>query len=59
MSVHDEYRIVINEAQRGLIMRALTNAITNDRRKPRAGAHCQYLDDLWSSCGSVRSVNAQ
>jgi hypothetical protein len=31
MSVH-EYRIVINEAQRRLIMRALTNAMANDRR---------------------------
>jgi hypothetical protein len=28
MSLHDEYRIVINEAQRRLIMRALTS----DRR---------------------------
>jgi hypothetical protein len=32
MSVHDEYRIVINEAQRRLIMRALTNALAYDRR---------------------------
>jgi hypothetical protein len=31
MSVH-EYRIVINAAQRRLIMRALTNAMANDRR---------------------------
>ena len=36
MSVHDEYRIVINEAQRRLIMRALTNAIANDRRSTDA-----------------------
>jgi hypothetical protein len=32
MSFHDEYRIVINEAQRRLIVRALTNALANDRR---------------------------
>jgi hypothetical protein len=31
MPIHDEYRIVINEAQRRLIMRALTNALANDR----------------------------
>jgi hypothetical protein len=31
MSVYDEYQIVINEAQRRLIMRALTNAMANDR----------------------------
>jgi hypothetical protein len=28
----DEYRIVINEAQRRLIIRALTNALSYDRR---------------------------
>jgi hypothetical protein len=27
MSIYDEYRIVINEGQRRLIMRALTNAL--------------------------------
>jgi hypothetical protein len=32
MSIYDEYQIVINEAQRRLIMRALTNAMANDRR---------------------------
>jgi hypothetical protein len=32
MSFHDEYRIVINEAQRRLIIRALTNALAYDRR---------------------------
>jgi hypothetical protein len=32
MSFHDEYRIVINEGQRRLIMRALTNAMAYDRR---------------------------
>jgi hypothetical protein len=35
MSVH-EYRIVINGAQRRLIIRALTNAMTNDRRSTDA-----------------------
>ena len=32
MSMHNEYRIVIDEAQRRLIMRALTNTMANDRR---------------------------
>jgi hypothetical protein len=32
----DEYTIVINEAQRRLIMRALTNAMANDRRSTEA-----------------------
>ena len=36
MSVHDKYRIVINDAQRRLIMRALTNAIANDRHSTDA-----------------------
>jgi hypothetical protein len=36
MSLYDEYRIVINEAQRRLIMRALTNAMANDRRSTDA-----------------------
>jgi hypothetical protein len=31
MTIYDEYRIVINEAQRRLIMRALTNVMANDR----------------------------
>jgi hypothetical protein len=31
MSFHDEYRIVINESQRRLIVRALTKAPANDR----------------------------
>jgi hypothetical protein len=35
MSVH-EYRIMINAAQRRLIMRALTNAMANDRRSTDA-----------------------
>jgi hypothetical protein len=32
MSIYDEYQIVITEAQRRLIVRALTNALANDRR---------------------------
>jgi hypothetical protein len=36
MSIYDEYRIVINEAQRRLIMRALTNAMADDRRSTDA-----------------------
>jgi hypothetical protein len=32
MAIYDEYQIVINEAQRRLIMRALTNALAYDRR---------------------------
>jgi hypothetical protein len=36
MSIYDEYRIVINAAQRRLIMRALTNAMANDRRSTDA-----------------------
>jgi hypothetical protein len=32
----DEYRIVINGAQRRLIMRALTNAMADDRRSTDA-----------------------
>jgi hypothetical protein len=41
MSFHDEYRIVINEAQRRLIVRALTNALANDRRSSDL-AHAAY-----------------
>jgi hypothetical protein len=36
VSIYDEYRIVINEAQRRLIMRALTHAMANDRRSTDA-----------------------
>jgi hypothetical protein len=38
MSVYDEYQIVINEAQRRLIMRALTNALANDCLSTEGGA---------------------
>ena len=37
-SAYDEYEIVINEAQRRLIVRALTNAMANDRRSTEGGA---------------------
>jgi hypothetical protein len=36
MSNHDEYRIVINGAQRRLIIRALTDAMADDRRSTDA-----------------------
>ena len=35
MSIY-EYHIVINDAQRRLIMRALTNALANDRHSTEA-----------------------
>jgi len=47
MSIYDEYQIVINEAQRRLIMRALTNAIANDRRSTKGGALTRSTPDEW------------
>ena len=47
MSIYDEYQIVINEAQRRLIMRALTNAVANDRRSTGGGALTRPTDDEW------------
>jgi hypothetical protein len=38
VSFYDEYQIVINEAQRRLIMRALTNAMANDRLSTKGGS---------------------
>jgi len=38
MSIYDEYQIVINEAQRRVIMRALTNAMASDRQSTKGGA---------------------
>ena len=38
MSIYDEYQIVINGAQRRVIMRALTNAMANDRLYSKGGA---------------------
>ena len=37
MSISDEYQIVIDEGQRRLIMRALTNAMANDRLSASKG----------------------
>jgi monoamine oxidase len=47
MSVYDEYQIVINEAQRRLIMRALTNAMANDSRSTGGGALTRPTHDEW------------
>jgi len=47
MSLYDEYRIVINEAQRRLIMRALTNAMANDSRSTGGGALSRPTSDEW------------
>jgi hypothetical protein len=38
MSVFDEYRIVISEGQRRVIMHALTNAMASDRHSSKGGA---------------------
>ena len=38
MSIYDEYQIAINEAQRRVIMRALTNAMASDRHSSKGGA---------------------
>jgi len=48
MSIYDEYQIVINEAQRRIILRALTNGMANDRRSTDGGAlsrptHDEYM----------------
>ena len=45
MSIYGEYQIVINEAQRRLIMRALTNALANDRRSTEGGAFSRPTSD--------------
>jgi hypothetical protein len=37
MSIYDKYQIVITEAQRRLIVRALTNAMVNDRYSTDGG----------------------
>jgi hypothetical protein len=47
MSTYDEYQIVINGAQRRLIMRALTNAMANDRRSTADGALTRPTEDEW------------
>jgi monoamine oxidase len=38
MPIYDEYQIVINEAQRKVIMRALTNTMASDRLSNKGGA---------------------
>ena len=49
MSICDEYQIVINEGQRKVIMRALTNAMANDRLSTSKGGtlsrptHDEYI----------------
>jgi monoamine oxidase len=49
MPIYDEYQIVINEAQRKVIMRALTNAMANDRQSTSKGGtlsrptHGEYM----------------
>jgi monoamine oxidase len=49
MPIYDEYQIVINEAQRKVIMRALTNAMANDRLSTSKGGtlsrptHDEYM----------------
>ncbi len=47
MPTYDGYRIVINEAQRRLIMRALTNAIANDRLSTEGGALSRSTPNEW------------
>ena len=47
MSIYDEYQIVINEAQRRLIMRTLTNAMANDRRSTDGDALTRSTPDEW------------
>ena len=49
MSIYDEYQIVINEGQRRVIMRSLTNAMANDRLSTSKGGalsrptHDEYM----------------
>ena len=49
MPIYDEYQIVINEAQRRVIMRALTNAMASDRHSTSKGGtlsrptHDEYM----------------
>jgi hypothetical protein len=47
MSARCEYHIVINEAQRRLILRALTNALANDRFSTEGGALSRSTPDEW------------
>jgi len=45
MSKYDEYQIVINAAQRRWIMRALTNAMANDRRSTESALSSPTSDE--------------
>ena len=47
MSIYDEYQIVITEAQRRLIVRALTNAMVNDRYSTDGGVLNRPTADDW------------
>jgi monoamine oxidase len=47
MSFYDEYQIVITEAQRRVIMRALANAIANDRLSSTGGALTRPTQDQY------------
>jgi hypothetical protein len=38
VSIYDEYRIVISEGQRRVIMHALTNTMASDRHSSKGGA---------------------
>ena len=58
MSIYDEYQIVINEAQRRLIMRALTNAMANDRRSTGGGALTHPTEDEWMQLIRTHPVKA-
>ena len=55
MSFHDEYRIVIGEAQRRLILRALTNGMAYDRRSSDLTHQCQM--NGWSLFGCSARLN--
>jgi len=47
MSIHDEYQIMVTEAQRRLIVRALTNAMVNDRFSTDSGVLTRPTADDW------------
>jgi monoamine oxidase len=49
MSIYDEYQIIINEAQRRVIMRALTDAMANDRLSSKGGALSRPTHDEYAA----------
>jgi hypothetical protein len=60
MSIYDEYQIVINEAQRRVIMRALTNAMADDRRPTsKGGALSRPIYGAYSPVQHVTTVCAK